>query len=216
MLQSFPFDLLDVSLINDLASAQEAFIINLCCDRASPNILLAKTMFKILSSPAVDRSILGHLEPCGAHGVALVKARAATSNDIISSCSSFTCLTRNWRFMEELRNTTIQVVEKNLKVKRERRPAGHVEACRDMVAALFGIESVESLEHKSGHFNRWLQDLEELCSGFKVFANSGVEDLEHFCWVEEGSPEFGAGLAEGGHHAAAASTSQSSELRRLF
>ena len=106
ILQSFPFDLLDVSLINDLASAQEAFIINLCCDRASPNILLAKTMFKILSSPAVDRSILGHLEPCGAHGVALVKARAAT------------CLTKNWRFMEELRSTTIRIVETSLKVKR--------------------------------------------------------------------------------------------------
>ena len=117
--------------------------------------------------------------------------------------------------MEELRNTTIQVVENNLRVKRERRPAGHVEACRDMVAALFGIESVESLEHKSGHFNRWLQDLEELCSGFKVFANSGVEDLEHFCSVEEGSPNSQQALRRG-HHAAAASTSQSSELRRLF
>ena len=199
ILQSFSVDLCDASLINDLASAQEAFIINLCCDRASPNMLLAKTLLKMLSSPAVDPSILGHLEPCGAHGVALVKARAVMSKDIISSCSSFTCLTKHWRFMEELRSTTIRIVENNLKVKRERRPAGRVEGCRDMVAALFGIESVESLsrENKTGHLNRWLQELEELCSGFKVFAKSGVEDLEHSCWVEEGGPEFAAGLPEG-------------------
>ena len=217
ILQSFLVDLLDVALINDLASTQEAIIINLCCDRASPNILLAKTMFKILSSPAVDSSILGHLEPCGAHGVALVKARAAMSKDISSSCSSFTCLTKNWRFMEELRNTTIRIVEKNLKVKRERRPAGHVEGGRAMVAALLGIESVESLsrENKSGHFIVGCRTWRSFAVGSRCLRNLVWRTWSTSAGLRKAAPNSQQAFPRG-HHAAAASTIQSSELRRLF
>lgn len=198
MLSSMPIDISNLVVLNTIAANQEALVLAFACDRASANKSSLRWMFNIFESPSLDRSVLAVAEPCAAHGVALSKARAVEGKALVATASSFTCLSKNWRFMDALRDSIIDLVSKHLTIKREARPRDHVEATRRLIQVLFGDLLVAMSENKCRKGpSQFEQDLGELCQRMSLLPGCGLEQLCHYCWVEVGSSEFKDGLAEG-------------------
>jgi hypothetical protein len=200
MLKSM-IDISDVDMLCDLASKQECLLLTWCCDRASANLSSLRWFFHQLASPSVYSSIMPCAELCAAHGVALVKGRAVMGKNLVQVASSFTCLTKNWRFMESMRDSVIKMIDENLVVKRERRPDSHKASSVRVVRVIFG-DLLDSLLAKLGKRGercktRLQEDLDDLCKVFSMMPGCGVKDLCHYCWVEPGSVEFDSGLPEG-------------------
>ena len=119
----------------------------------------------------------------------------------MTACSSFTCLTKNWRFMNELRSTLIHIVRGKLRVRREPRPVAVQDRARRLVRLLFD-ENDGSMEtrddaHEQEKLSTWARDLDELCNVFDITAGAGVDDLIHYCWVGRDSQKFRDGVPEG-------------------
>ena len=202
LLKCMPVDPSNAQEINAIADGSEALLLTWVCDRASSNLISLRWMFEQLNSPGVDKTILPYADLCAAHGVALVKGRAVMGKSAVQTVSSFTCLTKNWRFMDALRDSIICLVGKFLKVKREPRPHDQKVRNERLIHVLFG-DVLQALrlageQKRGGHKKSRLEhDLDQISAAFSLLPGCGLDDMVHYCWVEPGSVDFENGATEG-------------------
>jgi len=162
-------------------------------DRASANNSALRYLFAEMDKDTAPRSILPFVQFCEAHGVALVKSKARQGHDLIRIAHSFTCLTKGFRFVSELRAAFIFLVKLHLQVKREQRPEQSRVTSARLVELLFGDETAltrggAEVEGKRKPRRVLLDDLAALTTAFDLTSSSdGLSGLTHYCWVEEGS-----------------------------
>ena len=142
-------------------------------------------MFEQLNSPGVDKTILPYADLCAAHGVALVKGRAVMGKSAVQTVSSFTCFTKNWRFMDALRDSIICLVGKFLKVKREPRPHDQKVRNERLIHVLFG-DVLQALrlageQKRGGHKKSRLEHgLDQISAAVSLLPGCGLDDMVHY------------------------------------
>lgn len=119
--------------------------------------------------------------------------------------SSFTCLTKNWRFTSQLRDMILQLVGERLVIKREARPAHLKDRGVRIMKLLFGDASTPHLtkqkrngERRKG---RLLLDCEAIFQMFDMGCGSGGDELVHWCWADA-DHDCGAMQGQRGMHVA--------------
>jgi hypothetical protein len=197
-LMPVPFD--DPGVIRHVASQSDFFIWSFCCDRASANFAALHSVWAHLAKPAVPRNLLPFVEPCAAHGVALVRGRSAAAKDIVAVSHTLAACFRQWRFAQAFRDALLSVVRSEIKVRREMRPAVVEHRARQMLELLFGGEGDDYLFRVAADGSR-------VPTAFytDLLAVADVIDLGalpadwwiHWCYVVEGSPEHAAGASIG-------------------
>ena len=181
-----------------LASGCEVAIMAFCCDRASANMSALSWVFHVLQQDGFPSNILPFVEPCAAHGVALVKGKPKCTTALVSAASSFSSLMRQWRFTKELRDAMVNLVQIRLKVKTEVRPPADHQHAKKVLDMLYGLESQEYLfkVNRKGERVRtsFGEDLDAIAAAAS-FGGGETGDLVHYCWVEveEGSEEHRSG-----------------------
>eukprot|EP00959_Pyramimonas_sp_CCMP1952_P431136 9029543-Pyramimonas_sp.AAC.1 len=110
-------------------------------------------MGRMLRRPTVPRNILLHWEPCGAHGVALVKNRPKAAKDILRGASTFSALTRQWRFASALRDEVVQVTGRRVRVVRAPMPDHIFDKNMRILSLLFGDMEADFMytKDRTGH-----------------------------------------------------------------
>jgi hypothetical protein len=93
----------------------------------------------------MPRNVLPFVEPCAAHGVALVRGRSSAAKDIVSVSHTLSACFRQWRFAQAFRDALLSVVGSEIQVKRQRRPDAAKERADKMIEMLFGDESSDYL-----------------------------------------------------------------------
>ena len=190
----------DPVAMRNAASQCDVFILSFCCDRASSNFLALHSVWAHLRQPAMPRNVLPFVEPCAAHGVALVRGRSSAAKDIVSVSHTLSACFRQWRFAQAFRDALLSVVGSEIQVKRQRRPDAAKERADKMIEMLFGDESSDYLFKTTADgcrvptsFYADLLAVAEVCD----LGSPPGDPWVGWCFVEEGSPEHLAGAAVG-------------------
>jgi len=197
VLRAYPFDLTDAEDLSARASKCDVLLLTWCCDRATANFSFLKWIWSLLNSHSMPDNLVLHVEPCVAHGVALVKSRPQRAKEIVRSSHSLAALFRGWRFATTMRTTIISQVRSKLKTKRAVRPASSIAKSHRLIDFLFGGDDCAWLWKKKNGTRtpgNLLVDVRALAD----VVDLGVScELVHWCFVTEGSAEHAAGLEIG-------------------
>lgn len=170
----------------------DALVLAWCMDRAAVNFCISRYLVDQIDR--MPSKVLGHCEPCAAHGLALVKGRATFGQKIAGAANSLSKLLRTAGFAGALRDALAQVVADELIVKREPRPPMFQERAERFFQTLFGGGGDAYLRKRSrrGVFNesQLYRDIKALMAVVDV----GSGELVHWCWSEsEGHADGCAG-----------------------
>jgi hypothetical protein len=184
----------------EAASSCEVLIISFSCDRAAPNYRAMEWFWSQLELPGMPENVLPFLEPCAAHGIALVKSRPKTSKALVTNSHSLSGLMRQWRFANALRDVMVSIVGRRLKVLREPRPDAIAIASKQLVNMLYADGDVGFL-HKVGKDGvlkktSLAEDLDAISDVFDLCSNRS-DEIVHYCYVHANSPEHMAGKRVG-------------------
>ena len=174
------------------ASCCDWFVVHLCCDKLAANILMCKwLMGELLSSTSLN--MLGHVEPCGAHGVATAKTRATLSSEISASANTFSRMTRESNFAATLAGSVDALISRDLKRKLSPRPPACKAAADKVFELLFGAN--EPYLFRKGPNGE--MDPTDFVRGVKRFLRvldlrpgANPDSLTHWCCVEETALDF--------------------------
>lgn len=184
VLRSLPFDLADRCCMQEVAGNCDHLLLTFCVDRAAANMRALSWVFEVLQGAGMPPNVFPHVELCAAHGVALVKSRARGDHDgIVQASHSLSALMRQGRSLATLRDAVLQLVNRHLEVRKERRPAD-IDARGSWLADL--LYSGSGTEHlwvttASGEVRkgRLLMDLQAVTDAFDLGADGSP--IVHWC-----------------------------------
>lgn len=199
LFRQLPFSPESSEGMRTLSSSCDALVISFVVDRAATNFRALTYIWRCLSDPAMPKSVLPFVEPCAAHGVALVKARGQLSSSIVGGGHTFSTLMRQGRFGVALRDTFVKLASSKLRVVRGPMPPEMRERSRRLLGLLFGELGgrVRRTQPNGQPLPRSFSDELEHLVSVVALGQGGVEELTHFCWVAEGSPEHELGAPVG-------------------
>lgn len=146
VLHALPLDIEDQGCMQTAAASCDHLLLTFCVDRASANMRALSWIVEVLERPGMPPNVFPHVEPCAAHGAALVKARARGDHDgIVKASHSLAALMRQARGLATLRDSVLQLVGRHLVVRRERRPTEVVDRCSRLAVLLYGASDSEHL-----------------------------------------------------------------------
>lgn len=173
LLRSLPAKVLDKRDIDMMARDSAAVILACSCDRAAANFVVARALMHCFAEEHPSKPFFLHVEPCGLHGVALVKNKSPSSKQIMSALYSFTKWVRVGKNIEGLSSQIATLIKNNLHVRRAPRPQGARSRSLHMLEVLYGkLEDSEYMWHDSKKHQRKVK-------------SSLLEDLESFLEVSE-------------------------------
>ena len=186
LLQQFPFKLEDEEHMVAVASAADTFVFACTMDRASSNLACARFFARVCASH--PRTILPWAELCAAHGVALVKTKAAMVKSLSSSLCAFTLWTKFAKNIEALEKELRVQVCQSFEVRRCPPSDGFMKPGLQLVDAIWGGRASQALRrwnekkacYQSTPFCDDLMALCKVCS----FDQSGPMWV-HFCYTTE-------------------------------
>lgn len=158
-----------------------AFILAWAMDRASVNFVISQYIFdQIVKMPP---NVLGHLEPCAAHGLHLVKERAPYGKNMASAANSLSKLLRTPSFAGVLQDALARLVERELIVKHKPRPKIFCERAERFFNAVFGSSDESDAyllrRDREGdlHDSQLAGDIKELVAVVDI----GSTEIVHWC-----------------------------------
>lgn len=195
-----PVQFHEATSVAKVATPCDAFVASFCCDRASVNTAVLKSVWASLTKPEMPRNVLPFVEFCAAHGVALVKGRPQAAKTLISASHTLSACFRQWRFAHAFRDALLAVVRRELVVKKQQRPALAKERSQAIVEMLYGGEGAGYL-FKVGRDGRrvptsFYEDILALIEVVDLGAPAG-ERWIHWCFVEDGSALHSQGCPVG-------------------
>ena len=198
VLRSFPVKVEDPVYMHSMAASSDMVLLSFCTDRAAANFKALDFLWDRLCAPDMPVNVFFHVEPCAAHGVALVKSRPGGPKEVLVGASTFSALMRQWRFSTALRDELIKLVSSKLRVVTEPRPHEHLERNWNLVRLLYGDPDSEYLHktRKSGERVKTglLQDIEALVDAVSL-GHFGPDALCHWC-------DDGTGIQDAEHRSA--------------
>ena len=197
--RNLPFDIESYEEMTKLSACADAFILALTLDRASANLLSAKVIALLCTK--LPCLILPWCELCAAHGVALVKTKAAMVKSLSAALCSFTLWTKVSRNIEVLEAELSDQIALNFEIRRSHCPEEFAETGERLITAIWGGKDSSALwrwDAKLGcNVETPLQgDLKAMCR-VCTFGKGGGPVWVHFCYVTAGSPENIAGRPVG-------------------
>lgn len=199
--RSFPLDLEDEIATRRLLGSNDALLLVFGCDRASVNFRSCKSICSLLHEYA-PAPILFHCEPCGLHGVSLVKCKTPALKAISVALHGFSRWTRQGKNLSDLADAIAKLVHSSLRVQHASRPPALKVRAKKLVSLLYGdLEDTSSyLWKQKPHPHQpqktaFLLELEALVDNVD-FGHSGA-GLTHWNYVEAGSEEHMGGMRVG-------------------
>ena len=190
-LPNYPLALEDDHLLLRVSQRTAFLVLQFAHDRASSNYAMLKYLWQRLVRPSVPVNIAPYSEACFLHGFALCKTRPSFGRDLVKSGFSLTRLLRNWRDLQAWRLELLTLVSSNMKVCRAQMPATSRAFNSAVQGALFGPDDSKWLwvTTKDGHLQKsqLLCDVEAVVQHLEL--GKPLEELTHWCWVEENSLE---------------------------
>jgi hypothetical protein len=133
----WPLDILDVEVCGQLDRDHVAFIVTLACDRAAPNFAAIRYICGEIADMPHHR-ILVHTEPCGLHGMAIVKSRSPPLKRMGAAFYSFTRWLRVYGNVDGLTVAIHHLLEGHVEVRDEQRPPHMKRHALALIESLFG------------------------------------------------------------------------------
>ena len=196
--KGMPFNLWDKEQMLTILAACDAFLLPFGCDRAPANLVLVSKIFNQCSG--LPATLLQHLEPCGAHGIALVKGRPGAFKQITSVLYSFTKLMKQGRNLSDMQRLVATECKIRLRVIREPVPDAVKQQRSHLLEFLSGGLSLDYLYKVDASGNRtdkqYLLDLKSFVSAV-AFDSGGNIIPTHYCYVEEQSNLIAFGFRVG-------------------
>ena len=193
LLREHPVNFESVQVMHDFGGKCEFFVATFTVDRASANFCMLGWIFHKLMGASMPANLLLFVEPCAAHGLALIKNRPTENKVFIASTHSFSALMRQWRVSQALRDQIVELVKLHLKIERTPCSDAVVDRNHRLVTALYGPEDANFLQRvgRDGTKtkSRLASDLDAIRAICDMDAKSGPEGLVHHCFVCEGSAE---------------------------
>jgi hypothetical protein len=191
----------EAASVAKMAALCDVCIWSFCCDRASANFAVLKSIWAWLAKPDMPRNVLPFVEPCAAHGVALVKGRPQAGKTLVAASHTLSACFRQSRFAQAFRDCLVALVRTNLVVRREQRPVSVYERSDRIIEMLYG-----GLD--DNYLFKTTSDGQQVPTSFydDLLALSGVIDMGappeeqwmHWCFVAEGSQMHSEGHPAGG------------------
>lgn len=197
LMRSCPLPLDDPLAMAPYASSCDWFLLTLTTDRASVNYSVCLWFFSCLAR--LPRHVVGHMEPCSAHSIHLVKGRNSVGKEVASALNTFSNLLRQFRFNDALQAVIRDRICASLQVRCAQRPKFLAVRGESLLRALFGDAS--SPQHRRAP--RGEKRTSEFYQAAEAFVKhvdidlGATPALVHWCWVEEGSAEESLGLQVG-------------------
>jgi hypothetical protein len=110
LLKLWPLNILDPCVAEQIDRDHEVFIITISCDRASANFKAISYLIGEVLAMKLPR-ILIHTEPCGLHGVAIVKSRSPPLKKMGAAFYSLTRWLRVYSNMTDLTTAVHAIIE---------------------------------------------------------------------------------------------------------
>lgn len=201
LLRAHPVNFESDQVMHAFCGKCEFFVATFTVDRASANFCMLGWVFHKLTTASMPANLLLFVEPCAAHGLALIKNRPNENKVFIASTHSFSALMRQWRVSSALRDQIVHVVKSHLKIERTPCSDAVVDRNHRLVAALYGPEDANFLQRVGRDGTKTKSslaaDLDAIRAVCDMDAKSGPEGLVHHCFVGEGSAEHLRGLPLG-------------------
>jgi hypothetical protein len=205
LLREFPVPIENKDEASRMMSTCDVFLLSLGADRAAANDKVLAYIWDQIHHD-LPLCILPHVEPCGAHGVALVKGRSTPLKAVTAAAHSLTRLLRIQKNIDGIRASVLNVVSGLVRVRRMSRPAIFDERAQSLIDSIFGDDESKSYLYHVGHDgslhkSQFLLDIEDLCSVINLGEHEGEDHsamLVHWCCVKEGTDRIQNGIVESG------------------
>ena len=176
------FNLWDKEQMLTILAACDAFLLPFGGDSAPANLVVVSTIFNQCSG--LPATLLPHLEPCGAHGIALVKGRPRAFKQITSVLYSFTKLMKQGRNLSDMQRLVATECKIRLRVIREPVPDAVKQQRSHLLEFLSGGLSLDYVYKVDARGNRtdkqYLLDLKSFVSAV-AFDSGGNIIPTHYC-----------------------------------
>ena len=202
VLPSYPLDVESLEAVCNAAYGCDVLCLAFCLDRAANNFKALSWWYKLLEGGAMPINAVPFIEPCAAHGVALVKSRLCLDNAMYPMASVFSSLMRGWRFASALRDSVIIIVGANLVIERSEMPPEVEQHSQRLIEVLWGEGADSPMLYTTNAQGQRVpttfhEELKQLASVCKLGLGVDVSQLTHHCWVVAGSDAHKAGAAVG-------------------
>lgn len=164
----------------------DALIICLAIDKAGVNFVLGAWVYKEVVLPTLGVGL--HVEPCGAHALAVAKSRSSNGGRLASAIGSFAKLTKQSKLLEELIDSTAVVVKSSFVRHFSKRPQEYVDRAERVIQALRPVDMQDNaLPHTDADGGDLRPAFMKLVVEYLRHMHTGAPEdtVVHYCWVED-------------------------------
>ena len=170
-----------------LARIADWMLLLLGLDKAAVNFLISVWMVDQALASGLE-NFLVHIEPCGAHALALAKKRSNHGAKAAAALNSFSRLSRVDSVGNALVEEPMFVLQESVRVKTQQRPQIFKQRAAWIMEQIFPPESRHTFQRttKTGEivFSQWYLDVQALFEVVDIGSDDPDDEWVHWCYVE--------------------------------